>query len=73
LEVEVHQYQRERDFNELDTGMNWTLAFIIVAILAAVFVFTGLAGTAVGIAKFIGFLFAALFLLSLLTGFGRRA
>jgi len=53
--------------------LNWTIMFLVVALAAALFGFTGIAVAAAGIAKIIFFLFLVLFLLSLLTGFGRRA
>ena len=53
--------------------MNWAIVFLIIAMTAAVFGFTGAAGAAAGIAKIIFLLFAGFFALSLLTGFGKRA
>lgn len=53
--------------------LNWALIFLIVALVAAVFGFTGLAIAASGIAKVVFSLFLVLFLLSMLTGLGRRA
>ena len=49
-------------------GLSITL--LIIALLAGVFGFTAIAGVAIGIAKFIFFVFLVLFILSLL--FGRR-
>ena len=52
--------------------LNCALTFLIVAIIAAVFGFTGIAVAATGIAKILFFLFLVLFLvlfvISLLTG-----
>ncbi len=53
--------------------LNWTVMFLVVALAAALFGFTGIAVAAAGVAKIIFFLFVVLFLLSLLTGLGRRA
>ncbi len=50
--------------------LSWSLTFLIIAILAAAFGFGGIAGTAVGIAKVLFFVFLVLFILSLV--FGRR-
>ena len=46
--------------------LNWALTFFIVAIIAAVLGFGGIAGTATGIAKFLFMLFVILFLVSLI-------
>lgn len=52
--------------------LSWALFFFIIAIIAAVFGFGGIAGTASGIAQilFVGFLILAV--VALLTGGGRR-
>jgi uncharacterized membrane protein YtjA (UPF0391 family) len=50
--------------------LNWTLTFLIIALIAAALGFGGIAGTAVGIAKILFFVFIVLFILSLI--FGRR-
>jgi uncharacterized membrane protein YtjA (UPF0391 family) len=49
----------------------WAIAFLVIAIIAAVFGFGGIAGAAVGVAKILFFVFLALFLISLIMG--RRA
>jgi uncharacterized membrane protein YtjA (UPF0391 family) len=46
--------------------LNWALTFLVIALLAALFGFGGVAGTAAGIAKVLFFVFLALFLVSLL-------
>ena len=46
----------------------WALIFLIVALIAAVFGFTGVYIAAAGIAKILFFVFIVLFVLSLLTG-----
>jgi uncharacterized membrane protein YtjA (UPF0391 family) len=50
----------------------WAVVFFIVAIIAAVFGFGGIAAGAVGIAKVLFFIFLALFIISLLVGGFRR-
>jgi uncharacterized membrane protein YtjA (UPF0391 family) len=50
----------------------WALAFFLVAILAAVFGFGGIAAGAAAIAKILFFIFLILFVLSLLVGLARR-
>ena len=47
---------------------NWAITFFIIALVAAVFGFGGVAGTAVGIGKFIFFAAVILLLVSLITG-----
>ena len=47
--------------------LRWALIFFIVAIVAAIFGFGGLAGAASGIAQLLFFVFAALLVISLVT------
>jgi len=44
--------------------LSWALGFLVVAIIAAIFGFGGIAGTAVSIAKLIFFVAIVLFLIS---------
>jgi uncharacterized membrane protein YtjA (UPF0391 family) len=52
--------------------LNWALVFFIVALLAAIFGFSGIAVAAAGIAKIFFYLFLVLFLISLVMGLARR-
>ena len=54
--------------------LGWALTFLVIALIAALFGFGGIAGTAVGIAKIIFFVAIALFLISAIAGAvrGRR-
>ena len=54
--------------------LRWTLIFLIVAIVAAIFGFGGIAAGATEIARVIFFIFVVLFLVGLLYGLatGRR-
>jgi len=52
--------------------LNWALTFLVVALLAAVFGFTGIAATAAGLAKILFYIFLVLFLVSLIAGLVRR-
>jgi uncharacterized membrane protein YtjA (UPF0391 family) len=52
--------------------LSWAIGFFIVALIAAIFGFTGLAGTAVGIAKVLFFLFLIAFVVSLVMGYRGR-
>jgi uncharacterized membrane protein YtjA (UPF0391 family) len=52
--------------------LRWALAFFIVALIAALFGFTGIALAAAGIAKILFFIFVVLFLLALVGHAFRR-
>lgn len=54
--------------------LRWSLIFLVIALIAALFGFTTIAGAAAGIAKFLFFLFIAVFLIMLILGLmaGRR-
>ena len=51
--------------------LHWSLMFLVFALIAAILGFGGLAGTAIGIAKILFFVFLVLWLVSFLLG--RRA
>jgi uncharacterized membrane protein YtjA (UPF0391 family) len=53
--------------------LNWALVFLLVAMLAAVFGFTGLAVASAGIAKLLFYVFIVVFLVMLVLGIARRA
>lgn len=48
--------------------LHYTVVFLVVALIAAALGFTGVAGTAAGIAQTLFYVFLVLFLISLLTG-----
>lgn len=48
--------------------LRWAFIFFIFGLIAAVLGFTTVAGTAIGIAKFLFFVFAVLFVITLLAG-----
>jgi uncharacterized membrane protein YtjA (UPF0391 family) len=52
--------------------LGWAATFFIIAIIAAIFGFGGIAAGAVSIAKVIFFVFLVLFLVSLIMGLVRR-
>jgi uncharacterized membrane protein YtjA (UPF0391 family) len=52
--------------------LNWALIFFIVAVIAAIFGFGGIAVASAGIAKILFFLFLILFVISLISGLTRR-
>jgi len=45
--------------------LSWALTFLVIALIAALLGFTGVAGTAVGIAKLLFYVFVILFLVSI--------
>jgi uncharacterized membrane protein YtjA (UPF0391 family) len=53
--------------------LGWALAFFIVALIAAVFGFTGVAVASAGIAKLLFYVFLVIFLVTLVLGMTRRA
>ena len=48
--------------------LGWALTFLVIALIAAVLGFGGIAGTAIGIAKIIFFVAIVLFLVSAVAG-----
>jgi uncharacterized membrane protein YtjA (UPF0391 family) len=48
--------------------LNWTITFLVIALIAALLGFTGIAGTAIGFAKILFVIFLVLFLVSLIAG-----
>lgn len=46
--------------------LGWALTFLVVALIAALLGFTTIAGTAMGVAKILFFVFLALFVVSLI-------
>jgi uncharacterized membrane protein YtjA (UPF0391 family) len=52
--------------------LRWALVFFVVALIAAVLGFTGIAVAAAGVAKILFFLFIVLFLVTLLGHVARR-
>lgn len=63
-------FTTNHNLKPLPPMLSWSITFLIIAIIAAVLGFGGIAGTAVGIAKLLFFIFIVLFILSLI--FGRR-
>ena len=48
--------------------LRWAFIFLVLGIVAALFGFTGIAGASIGIAKFLFFLFLAIFVVMLILG-----
>lgn len=48
--------------------LNWAITFLVIALIAALLGFGGIAGTAVGFAKILFFVFLVLFIVSLIMG-----
>lgn len=54
-----------------NTMLYWAFSFLVIALIAAVFGFTGIAAASAGIAKVIFFIFLVIFVISLLFSFRR--
>lgn len=52
--------------------LRWALGFLILALVAALFGFGGVAAVSVDIAQILFFVFAVFFIVALVLGFGRR-
>jgi uncharacterized membrane protein YtjA (UPF0391 family) len=64
---------RERASRQAEvTMLYWTVIFLIIAIVAAILGFGGVAFAAAGIAKILFFIFLVLFIVSLLMRVARR-
>ena len=50
----------------------WAVVFLVIALVAALFGFGGIASAAVGIAKVLFFLFVVIFVVTLILGLARR-
>jgi uncharacterized membrane protein YtjA (UPF0391 family) len=48
--------------------LRWAFIFLIIGLIAGLFGFTGIAGASIGIAKFLFFLFLAMFVIMLILG-----
>ena len=48
--------------------LRWALIFLVVGLIAGLLGFTGIAGASIGIAKFLFFLFIAMFVVFLILG-----
>jgi uncharacterized membrane protein YtjA (UPF0391 family) len=48
--------------------LRWAFIFLVVGLIAGLLGFTGIAGASIGIAKFLFFLFVAMFVLFLILG-----
>ncbi len=53
--------------------LSWSITFFIIALIAGLLGFTGIAGSAVGIAKILFFVSLVLFVINLLFNIGRKA
>lgn len=48
--------------------LRWSITFLVIALIAALFGFTTIAGVSIDIAKILFFIFLALFVISLIAG-----
>jgi uncharacterized membrane protein YtjA (UPF0391 family) len=67
----VPAYYRASKINGGNTMLNWAITFFVIALIAAVLGFTGIAVAAAGIAKLMFVIFLVLFLISLVAHLGR--
>jgi uncharacterized membrane protein YtjA (UPF0391 family) len=63
----------ERARERSDVMLRWSLGFLLLALVAALFGFGGIATAAAGIAEILFFIFIALFVLALVVGLLARA
>lgn len=72
--VECHVIEHERHSRNIVEFpmLHWALVFLVVALVAAVFGFGGIASTAAGMAQILFVVALVLFVVSLLFGFARR-
>ncbi len=56
----------------MSSALYWAVGFFIIAIIAAIFGFGGIAEGAAAVAQFLFWLFVILFLISLVVGLVRR-
>lgn len=71
LIVEIWRFQKKYHGGRFDM-LYWTAVFFIIAILAAVFGFTGIAIAAAGIARILFFIFLVFFFVTLIAHLMRR-
>lgn len=57
---------------EVSIMLGWALTFLVIALIAALLGFGGIAGAAAGIAKVLFFVFVVLFLASIIAGGVRK-
>jgi uncharacterized membrane protein YtjA (UPF0391 family) len=65
---ETHPAQRTSAHKEDDAMLHYAIVFFIIAIIAAVFGFTGIAAGAAEIAKILFYIFLVVFVVTLLLG-----
>jgi uncharacterized membrane protein YtjA (UPF0391 family) len=71
MKVAAGPVHRKRKMEKESTMLSWAVTFLVIAIIAAVLGFGGIAGTAAGIAKILFFIFLIVFVISLIMGLGR--
>jgi uncharacterized membrane protein YtjA (UPF0391 family) len=59
-------------YSEGDAMLYWAVVFLVIALVAALFGFGGIAVAAAGIAKVLFFLFVIIFVVTLIMGLMRR-
>ena len=72
LGIDYSAFVPDLDEPEDSIMLRWALIFFVVALMAAVLGFTGIALAAAGVAKILFYIFVILFVLSLLGHVARR-
>ena len=65
ISVAIHYWALQK---RSTTMLHYTIVFLVIALIAGVLGFGGIAGSAMGIAKILFFIFLILFVISLLIG-----
>jgi uncharacterized membrane protein YtjA (UPF0391 family) len=68
MHTTIRRVRSDHKMNQLNLMINWAIAFLVIAVIAAVLGFGGIAGTAVGIAKILFFVFLVLFVIAFAMG-----
>jgi uncharacterized membrane protein YtjA (UPF0391 family) len=64
----LHDLRLRSDFKKEEAMLSWTITFLVVALIAALLGFGGIAGAAAGIAKILFFVFLIAFVVTLVMG-----
>jgi len=66
---DAHRKRQRRIVDkEVEEMLRWAVIFLVIALVAALFGFTGIAAAAAGVAKFLFFLFLAVCLILFIIG-----
>jgi uncharacterized membrane protein YtjA (UPF0391 family) len=72
--LQWHVIRKKRGITKINNSMlRWTITFLVIALIAALFGFGGIAAGAAEIAKIIFYIFLVFFVISLISGAFRRS